>query len=142
MATATRTTRTAKTTGYLEAVGRRKTAIARVRISQAPKNSLAINGKDVAKYFGPVELQEVAISPLQREGYATTFAVTAHVSGGGVHAQAEAIRHALSRAVVKHTAEEKGSLRKLGYLKRDSRKKERKHFGLKKARKASQWSKR
>jgi small subunit ribosomal protein S9 len=127
---------------YIEAVGRRKTAIARVRITPASKTEISVNGKDFTVYFGTDVLRHSVLSPLTREGATEHFSVSARVSGGGVRAQAEAIRHALSRAIVKTDETKKGEFKKLGFLKRDARKKERKHFGLKKARKASQWSKR
>jgi small subunit ribosomal protein S9 len=129
-------------TEYVEAVGRRKTAIARVRASVGAKNVYTVNGKTVEEYFATPGLRDIVLSPLAVEGVLVKYSVSAKVSGGGIHAQAEAIRHGLSRILVKEDAEQKKELKKLGFLKRDSRKKERKHFGLKKARKASQWSKR
>jgi small subunit ribosomal protein S9 len=127
---------------YIEAVGRRKTAIARVRATEAPKNSFTINDRALENYFGTEELREIVAAPIMRDGYIGTYAITVKVVGGGTHAQAEAIRHGLSRIVVMEDSEQKSELKKLGYIRRDPRKKERKHFGLKKARKASQWSKR
>ncbi len=129
-------------TEYVEAVGRRKTAIARVRATESTKPTYVVNGKNVEEYFVTAGLRDIALSPLSVEGMVGKYSVSAKVSGGGIHAQAEAIRHGLSRILVKEDAEQKKELKKLGFLKRDSRKKERKHFGLKKARKASQWSKR
>lgn len=136
--------RTTKKAGgeYIEAVGRRKTAIARVRISPSSKNSYTVNGKGITEYFKTPDLCAIVTSAIEREGATTKFSVSAIVAGSGIHSQAEAVRHGISRAIVKGDAEEKKHLKKLGFLKRDSRKKERKHFGLKKARKASQWSKR
>ena len=127
---------------YIEAVGRRKTAIARVRATEAGKNSFKINDRTLENYFGTAELREIVSAPLLREGVPFKFAVTVKVVGGGTHAQAEAIRHGLSRILVMEDKDQKSELKKLGYIRRDPRKKERKHFGLKKARKASQWSKR
>ncbi len=89
-----------------------------------------------------MELQAIVNAPLDREGFVVKYAVTVKVVGGGTHAQAEAIRHGLSRIIVMEDAEQKAELKKMGFIRRDPRKKERKHFGLKKARKASQWSKR
>lgn len=129
-------------TEYLEAVGRRKTAVARVRATAGAKNVYIINGKPVEEYFVTPQLRDIVLSPLAVEGIVGKYAVSAKVNGGGIHAQAEAIRHGLSRILVAEDAAQKKELKKLGFLKRDSRKKERKHFGLKKARKASQWSKR
>lgn len=127
---------------YVEAVGRRKTAIARVRTSVGTKSIFIINGKTVEEYFATPQLRDIVLSPLAVEGVVGKYTVSAKVNGGGIHAQAEAIRHGLSRILVKEDETQKKELKKLGFLKRDSRKKERKHFGLKKARKASQWSKR
>lgn len=127
---------------YIEGIGRRKTAVARVRITPAGKNSMVVNGKDVAEYFGPAKFADTAFSPVTREGSETKYEVSVKVLGSGTSAQAQAIRHGLSRALVKESEDVKGSLKALGFLKRDSREVERKHFGLKKARKASQWSKR
>jgi small subunit ribosomal protein S9 len=130
------------TAKYIEAVGRRKTAIARVRATEASKNSFKINDRELESYFGTMELQSIVNAPLDREGFVVKYAVTVKVVGGGTHAQAEAIRHGLSRIIVMEDAEQKAELKKMGFIRRDPRKKERKHFGLKKARKASQWSKR
>ncbi len=130
------------TTRYIEAVGRRKTAIARVRATEATKNTFKINDRTLESYFGTVELQSIVSAPLDRDGVVFKFAVTVKVVGGGTHAQAEAIRHGLSRILVMEDKDQKAELKKLGFIRRDPRKKERKHFGLKKARKASQWSKR
>lgn len=129
-------------TEYVEAVGRRKTAVARVRVSVGTKNTYVINDKTIEEYFVTPQLRDIVLSPLTREGFEGKYAVSVKVSGSGIHSQAEAIRHGLSRILVKEDATQKSELKKLGFLKRDSRKKERKHFGLKKARKASQWSKR
>ena len=136
---------------YMEAVGRRKTAIARVRATSLPvrtsqaggiKSAFSVNGRPLEEYFGTSMLRVIAAAPLHREGFSGKYAVTAKVSGGGIHSQAEAVRHGLSRILVGEDPTQKKGLKKMGFLKRDSRKKERKHFGLKKARKASQWSKR
>lgn len=127
---------------YIEAVGRRKTAIARVRITPSAKPSFTINEKDVNDYFSTGELQIIAQEAIPKSEIKEKFAVTVKVLGGGIHAQAEAIRHGLSRTLVLRDEEMKNTLKKLGFLKRDSRQVERKKFGLKKARKAPTWSKR
>ena len=127
---------------YMEAVGRRKTAVARVRASSSAKAVYTVNGKTVEEYFPTAGLRDIVQSPITREGVVGKYSVSAMVKGGGIHAQAEAIRHGLSRILVEEDATQKKELKKLGYLKRDPRTVERKHFGLKKARKASQWSKR
>lgn len=127
---------------YIEAVGRRKTATARVRITPSAKGSFTVNDKDVSEYFSTAELQSISQEAIGKSEIGEKFAVSAHVNGGGIHAQAEAIRHGLARTLVMRDEQVKTSLKKLGFLKRDPRQVERKKFGLKKARKAPTWSKR
>ncbi len=127
---------------YFEAVGRRKTAIARARITPATKQSIVINDQDVAQYFVTKEMQAIAEAPFVQSKLAQKFKVTAMLSGGGIHSQSEALRHAISRALLDYDIELRKKLKKLGFLKRDPRAKERRKFGLKKARKSPQWSKR
>lgn len=127
---------------YIEAVGRRKTAVARVRITPSSKASFAVNDKDVKEYFVTEELQTIAQEAASKSEVGEKFTVTVRVTGGGIHAQAEAVRHGLSRALVERDENVKNTLKKLGFLKRDSRQVERKKFGLKKARKSPTWSKR
>jgi len=127
---------------YIEAVGRRKTATARVRITPATKTSITVNDKEMRDYFVTEELQMIAEEAISKSEIGEKFAVTVHVLGGGIHAQAEAVRHGISRTLVLRDEELKNKLKKLGFLKRDSRQVERKKFGLKKARKAPTWSKR
>lgn len=125
---------------FIEAIGRRKTAKARVRIVPASKNSFKVNDMSLSEYFVVKDYETKAFAPLLLAG--DTFAVTAHTTGGGISAQAEAIRLGLSRAIIVHNSKLRTDLKKEGYLKRDPRAKERRKFGLKKARKAPQWSKR
>lgn len=127
---------------YIETVGRRKTAIARVRITPASKNTFEINEKDLEGYFPIAEMQNLIKQPLMDGEVKDKFKVTAKIVGGGMHSQAEALRHGIARGLVEHSGELRKSLKKAGYLKRDPRAKERRKFGLKKARKAPQWSKR
>lgn len=125
---------------YIETVGRRKTSIARVRLTPASKTSFEINEKDLENYFPIAELQAIVKQPLsQIDG---KFKITAKIVGGGIHSQSEAMRHGIARALVEGDEMLRKSLKKAGYLKRDPRAKERRKFGLKKARKAPQWSKR
>ena len=125
---------------YIETVGRRKTSVARVRITPASKTSFVINDKDLTDYFTVKDMQEIVNQPFAEvEG---KFKVTAKINGGGMHSQSEALRHGIARALVEHNGESRKTLKKAGYLKRDPRAKERRKFGLKKARKAPQWSKR
>ncbi|OGZ07402.1 MAG: 30S ribosomal protein S9 [Candidatus Lloydbacteria bacterium RIFCSPHIGHO2_02_FULL_54_17] len=127
---------------YIEAVGRRKTAIARVRATSASKTVVTVNGRTVEKYFGLPSLVAIVHAPLSREGFSGKYTISIKVGGGGIHAQAEAIRLGLSRILVKEDVNQKGALKKLGFLKRDSRKVERKLFGFRKSRKRKQWKKR
>ena len=130
------------TTKYFEAVGRRKTAIARVRITPATKESFSINDKDLASYFVTADMQSIATDAFTKSKIAQKFKVSAKLVGGGIHGQAEALRHGISRALLDYDAELRKKLKKLTFLKRDPRAKERRKFGLKKARKSPQWSKR
>jgi small subunit ribosomal protein S9 len=136
------------TTGkYIEAVGRRKTSTARVRISQSAKAHFIVNGLDAKEYFKTEDQRRLILDPMVKglttEGKSDTkWSVEARVTGGGIHSQAEAVRHGLSRALVESDITLRGNLKTLGFLKRDPRAKERRKFGLKKARKAPQWSKR
>lgn len=127
---------------YVESIGRRKTSTARVRMTPAPKQSFEINEKDMATYFPTLELQKIITDAFNITEGKVTYTITVHVSGGGIHSQAEAIRHGISRTLVKEDDTQKTTLKKAGFLKRDPRMKERRKFGLKKARKAPQWSKR
>ncbi len=127
---------------FITAVGRRKTAIANVRMTKAEKGSVLVNGKSVKEYFRTNERAKIAEEALAKAESAEHYAVIAHVSGGGVAAQADALRHAISRALIKAEPKTRAVLKVAKFLKRDPRAKERKKPGLKKARKAPQWSKR
>lgn len=129
-----------KASTYTEAVGRRKTATARVRITPAKSASIVVNEKPIADYFPQGGFTETAFQPLKALG--VMYSVSAKVRGGGHKAQAEAIRHGISRAISELVPEQRKDLKVKGYLKRDPRAKERKKFGLKAARRAPQWSKR
>ena len=128
---------------YIEAVGRRKTSVARARLTEASKSSFIVNDKELNQYFKTEELQKVATEAFSTAGTKIKYKVTIKTNGGGVSSQAVAVRHAISRAL--NEIDEQGfrpALKKAGFLKRDPRAKERRKFGLKKARKAPQWSKR
>ena len=135
-------TTTETKTKYFEAVGRRKTAVARARITPATKQSIIVNDKDVTEYFVTKEMQMIAEAAFIQSKITQKFKVTALVNGGGIHGQSEALRHAIARALLDYDIELRKKLKKLGFLKRDPRAKERRKFGLKKARKSPQWSKR
>ncbi len=127
---------------YTETVGRRKTAIARVRITPSTRQSVVVNDRDLAAYFPTKSHQNNVLAPFAVSGVEGKFQVSVLVRGGGVSAQSEAIRHGISRAITELHANARTPLKKEGFLKRDPRAKERRKFGLKKARKAAQWAKR
>ena len=125
---------------YVEKIGRRKTSTCRVRMTPATKSSF--NGKDVKDYFktpGVIKVVNDAMTLIKPD---EKYEVSVVVSGGGIHSQAEAVRHGIARFFAELSEDSKAKLKKEGYLKRDPRSKERRKFGLKKARKAPQWSKR
>lgn len=122
--------------------GRRKSAIARVRLTEG-KGKITVNGKDIEEYFGEETLRVIVKQPLTLTETASKFDVIAKVTGGGFNGQAGAVRHGIARALNEANAEEyRAVLKSNGLLTRDSREKERKKYGLKKARKAPQFSKR
>jgi len=132
---------------YYEAVGRRKTASARVRLFtcqpfEGEKGRITVNEKPYDEFFPTFELQQIVISPLKKMKSLNRFEVTIKVKGGGIKGQAGAVRHSLSRALVKFNLDFSKKLKRAGFLSRDPRKKERKKPGLKKARRAPQWRKR
>ncbi|NJP41077.1 30S ribosomal protein S9 [Oscillospiraceae bacterium HV4-5-C5C] len=127
---------------YNWGTGRRKNAVARVRLTPG-QGVITINNKDIEDYFGLETLKLVVRQPLVEAGVADKFDVFCDVKGGGISGQAGAIRHGIARALVDTDSETyRAVLKKAGFLTRDSRMKERKKYGLKKARKASQFSKR
>ena len=130
------------TTNLTTAVGRRKTAIASVRLYPADANSVMVNGKNTKDYFKTDERAKIAEEALTIAESTQNYTVIAHVEGGGVAAQADALRHAISRALTKVEPKTRTLLKAAGLMKRDPRAKERKKPGLVKARKAKQWSKR
>jgi len=127
---------------YYQGTGRRKTAVARVRLFPG-NGDFVVNGKSLAEYFGQRELfaKELA-RPLELTGNVTSFNVLAKVRGGGMAGQVSAVRHGIARALLDANAELRPVLKKAGLLTRDPRMKERKKPGLKRARKAPQYTKR
>jgi small subunit ribosomal protein S9 len=123
------------------ATGKRKSAIARV-ILKPGEGTYTINGRHLDEYFPRVRLQRMANQPLEAAGYQTRMDVVARIHGGGVSAQANALRHGIARALVEADPALRAELKRRGYLTRDPRQKERKKAGLKKARKRPQFSKR
>ena len=126
---------------YYEGIGRRKSAVARVRL-YTKKKDITVNGRDYKNYFSILRHQKGLESPFEKMNCPGKFGASIQVSGGGINAQAEAIRLGISRAMVEFNLDFKKRLRRAGYLTRDARKVERKKYGLKKARRAPQWSKR
>jgi small subunit ribosomal protein S9 len=124
-------------------MGRRKTAVARVRLFPNGDGSVTVNGKNGRSYFGQREaLTSQLIAPLRLLELADQYNMTVRVVGGGTSGQAGAIRHGVARALLRINPEWKATLRKAGFLTRDPRMKERKKPGLKRARKAPQYTKR
>lgn len=127
---------------YYEAVGRRKTSIARVRVYGEGDKKVVVNGRELADYFPTDELRMIANGALRKVKVLDKFFVSANIVGGGIRGQAEAMRLGIARALVLYNPEFRQKLKRAGYLRRDAREVERKKFGLKKARRAPQWSKR
>ena len=128
---------------YIEGIGRRKTASARVRLTPAKETTILVNEKSLAEYFQNEAFEKDVMSVLgTEEAGVGDYTITVKVSGSGLSAQSEAVRLGIARALVKEKADRRSVLKPLGFLKRDHRSVERKKFGLKKARKSSQWSKR
>ena len=133
--------KTSKKIQYL-GTGRRKKAIARVRLLPEGSGNITINKKSLDEYFGLDTLKFIVNQPLELTGNKAKYDVVVNVKGGGFTGQAGAIRHGISRALVLADADTKADLKKAGFLTRDPRAKERKKYGLKKARRAPQFSKR
>ncbi|HAU66096.1 MAG: 30S ribosomal protein S9 [Candidatus Uhrbacteria bacterium GW2011_GWF2_39_13] len=129
-------------TKYIEALGRRKAAIARVRLYSGGTGLIKVNDRLLKEYL-PVEImQQSVVSPLRETGMENVFDITVHVTGGGIHGQADSIRLGIARALIDFNPEFRSSLKKVGFLTRDARIKERKKYGKKSARRSPQWSKR
>jgi len=131
-----------KDLGYTYAVGRRKTAIARVRRIPGGDGSVTINGLPIEQYFLAPELQQIVRGPIELVSANQQFSYSVRVTGGGNHSQSEAIRHGIARTLLKVNAEWRPELKQAGWLMRDARVKERKKPGLHRARRAPQWQKR
>ena len=126
---------------YIFATGRRKTAVANVRLFAGPGNS-EVNKKPFATYFDYAYFQDEILKPLERTGLEKEYHFISHINGGGMHAQAGALRHGIATALSHLSPEIRAVLKKNGFLTRDDRKKERKKPGLKRARRSPQWAKR
>lgn len=128
---------------YIEGIGRRKTASARVRLTEAKEQKIIVNERPFEEYFkGAMQRKSVLMVLETKDAGIETYEVSVKVFGGGLSAQADAIKLGIARALVKEKADRRIVLKKAGFLKRDARAVERKKFGLRKARRAPQWSKR
>jgi small subunit ribosomal protein S9 len=127
---------------YYYGTGKRKTSVARVRLIKNGKGSFLVNNKEGKDHFPLSKQLEVINSPLKLTSLQRKFDITAMVSGGGVSAQADALRHGIARALLEYDESLRTTLKKAGFLTRDARKKERKKPGLRRARRAPQFSKR
>jgi len=126
---------------YFYANGKRKTSVARVRLYEKGKGDIVVNNKPVDEYFFGTLIGNIK-SPLKLANVLKTFDITAKVVGGGISSQSDAVRHGIAKALLEYDPEFRSQLKKAGLLTRDSRVKERKKFGLKRARRAPQWAKR
>lgn len=127
---------------YIYGKGARKSSVAQVRLYEKGKGGVEVNGLKLKEYFKTVALQDVFLSPLKLTNHLKDLDVTVKVHSGGQQGQADACRHAISRALVALDKELRPALKAEGFLTRDPRVKERKKPGLKRARKSPQWSKR
>lgn len=127
---------------YIYAVGRRKSAIAKVRLLSKGKGEIIVSGKDYKSYFPYFEFQDIIVAPLKACSVLNNYDFSIVVYGGGYRGQAEAIRLGISRTLIKTDENLRKILKPLGYLHRNPRVKERKKPGLKRARRAPQWQKR
>lgn len=127
---------------YFYANGKRKSAVARVRVYEKGQGRIVINGKPYKKYLTIKETYDIVQTPLRLTNHVKDMDIEVMVTGGGPHSQAEAIRHGITKALVTFDLTLRATLKKAGLLTRDSRVKERKKYGLKRARRAPQFSKR
>lgn len=127
---------------YYQSIGRRKTAIAQVRLIPGGNGKVTVNGKDLDQYFGVALMQENVITPLKKTGKTDSFDITVRAVGGGLQGQSDAIKLGIARALVKYDESLRSLIKAEGLLTRDPRKKERKKFGLRGARRSTQWRKR
>lgn len=127
---------------YYSALGRRKEAVALVKLHKNGTGKITVNGKEFTKFFPWLEWQNTVSSPLKAVGQSDKLDVTVNVRGGGLRGQADAVRHGISRALLLFNPVFRRGLKKIGFLTRDPRVKERKKYGLKKARRGPQWAKR
>ncbi|MBI3618756.1 30S ribosomal protein S9 [Candidatus Peregrinibacteria bacterium] len=132
---------TEKKRQYFFSIGKRKTAIANVKMFQDGTGEVSANGKKMKDYFHGIQIEN-ALAPLVMTGQKSTFDVKVTLTGGGKSAQSDAMRHGISRCLLLVNPEFRSELKRAGFLRRDARIKERKKPGLKRARRAPQWQKR
>jgi len=132
----------AKSGSFIPAIGRRKTTVARVRLVKNGKGLITVNGRKMEEYFNTYDFREDVRAPLKAVGQDEAVDISARVTGGGMRGQSQAVRLGIARALIQLNPTFRTALKKLGFLSRDSRKRERKKFGKKSARRAPQWSKR
>lgn len=127
---------------YTQAIGRRKQAVAQVRIYPGGSGKVTVNDKDIKEYFPVESIRQNAIAPLKEVGRDEAVDVSVRATGGGLRGQADAVKLGIARALVKDDESLKTTIKSKGFLTRDPRRKERKKFGLRGARRAKQWRKR
>lgn len=127
---------------YYYAVGRRKSAVAQTRLTLGGKGEITVNGREFSVYFAVREYQESVLAPLKAVGQDDKMTISLKITGGGLRGQADAARLGITRALLVLNPDYRATLKPLGFITRDPRVKERKKPGLKKARRAPQWSKR
>lgn len=127
---------------YYYGTGKRKTSIAKVKIYLDDNGPFIVNGKTIEEYFDYKPWRDIIVEPFRTSDTVNRFRVVVKVLGGGVHSQAEAIRHGIARALVVYDENNKPPLRRAGFITRDARIKESKKYGLKRARRAPQYTKR
>ena len=133
---------TKKLPPYFYANGKRKTSVASVRLFSSGNGNITVNDRTFENYFPVFTDQDKILAPLRITNTLKTFTISVRVNGGGIHSQAEAVRHGISKALLLTDANQRLTLKHAGFLTRDSRVKERKKYGLKRARRAPQWQKR
>lgn len=127
---------------YYQSIGRRKTAIAQVRLFPVGSGKVTINNKDIKDYFDSEQMCQVALLPLREVGKLDNVDITVRAVGGGKNGQVDAMKMGIARALVKYDESLKSVIKANGFLTRDARKKERKKFGHRGARRSTQWRKR
>jgi small subunit ribosomal protein S9 len=127
---------------YIQALGRRKTAIAQVRVYPNGSGKVTVNNREFSEYFKTETMRENAVSPLKELGRLDSVDVTVRAIGGGITGQSEAVKLGIARALVKENDAVRTTVKGKGFLRRDPRKKERKKFGHRGARRSRQWRKR